>query len=197
MRILFCCILSVAGLLLAPVSASSAADASVAQAWRRQTVLPDSSPADTLVPDDSIRAIARLLRANGAPGDRAASAAPAIMKYARLHALDPLLVVAIMGVENSMLDRRVRSVDGSIGLMQVQPGWRRTIRDCGEDLRDVEVNVCFGTRILRLALDGSDSIAGALRRYNGCSRGPKCERYVSAVYSRAGRALLLSRRTPE
>ena len=192
-RILFCCVLAVAGLLIGPLSSRS-----TAWAWQRQMpIFSGVSPTDTIVLGDSVRAVARLLRANGAPGERADVVARALVKYAGRHALDLFLVVGVIGVENPRLESRAHSGAGAVGIMQVMPLWKRAIRGCGEDLLDVDVNVCFGTRILRLALDGSRSLAGALRRYNGCSRTPRCERYVSAVYSRAGQALLLSRSAPE
>jgi soluble lytic murein transglycosylase-like protein len=142
---------------------------------------------------DSAALVARLLAANGAPVDRAAPAARAIMRYARQRSLDPLLIVGIIGVENAALVPRARSRVGAQGVMQVMPSWKRDIKDCGGDLRDVTVNVCFGTRILRIAMDASTSVREALLRYNGCVRAPGCHRYASAVFSQAGRALVLSR----
>jgi soluble lytic murein transglycosylase-like protein len=144
-------------------------------------------------PIDSVLLIAHLLTANGASRERAAPAAAAIMKYARLHALDPLLIVGVIGAENPGLVPRARSRAGARGVMQVMPSWRRDIRDCGDDLRQIHVNVCFGTRILRIALDETTSVRQALLRYNGCVRTPGCHRYADAVFSWAGRALLLSR----
>lgn len=147
-------------------------------------------------PGDSLRLIAQLLVANGAPERRAGPVAAAVLKYARLRALDPLLVVGIIGVENAELVGRSRSRAGATGVMQVMPHWKRDIRDCGgDDLRNVHVNVCFATRILRIALDASTSVREALLRYNGCVRAPGCTRYASAVFSQAGRAMLLSRLT--
>ena len=146
---------------------------------------------DTVAIDDSTQMIARLLVANGAPDDRAMPVAVAIMKYARLRDLDPLLIVGIIGVENAELKNHARSPHGATGVMQVMPRWKRDIRSCGDDLHDVDVNVCFGTRILRLALDSTGSIHKALLRYNGCRRDARCS-YPSAVFSRAGRAVLLA-----
>jgi len=77
--------------------------------------------------------------------------------------------------------------------MQVMPHWRKDIRDCGTDLGDIAVNVCFGTRILRIALDETASVRTALLRYNGCLRSPTCHAYPAAVFSRTGQAMLLSR----
>ena len=145
------------------------------------------------LPIDSVHLIAMLLTTNGASRERAMPAAAAIMKYARLQALDPLLVVGVIGVENAALKPRARSRVGARGVMQVMPSWRQDIRNCGDDLRLIQVNVCFGTRILRIALDESSSVREALLRYNGCVRTPGCHKYADAVFSWAGRALLLSR----
>jgi soluble lytic murein transglycosylase-like protein len=144
-------------------------------------------------PVDSVGLIAQLLTTNGATRERALPAAAAIMKYARLHALDPLLVVGVIGAENASLKPRARSRVGARGVMQVMPSWRRDIRDCGDDLRLIHVNVCFGTRILRIALDETSTVREALLRYNGCVRTPGCHRYADAVFAWAGRALVLSR----
>lgn len=157
---------------------------------------PASVASPAAAPGDSLRLIAQLLVANGAPERRAGPVAAAVLKYARLRALDPLLVIGIIGVENAELVGRSRSRAGATGVMQVMPHWKRDIRDCGgDDLRDVHVNVCFATRILRIALDASTSVREALLRYNGCVRAPGCTRYASAVFSQAGRAVLLSRLT--
>jgi soluble lytic murein transglycosylase-like protein len=145
---------------------------------------------------DSVRLIARLLAANGAPFHRAQPAAHAILKYSRLRSLDPLLVVGIIGVENATLTPRARSGVGASGVMQVMPSWKRDIKDCGADLREVHTNVCFGTRILQLALRESTTVREALLRYNGCVRAPGCHRYAAAVFSQAGRAVVLSRMEP-
>lgn len=140
----------------------------------------------------SIDAVRRMLVANGAPAARAERVAPAVVRHARAQRIDPVLVVAIIGVENPELDLDATSPHGSaVGVMQVWKGWTREIRDCGgSDLTDPDVNVCFGTHVLRMALDDSRTLPGALHRYNGCTRGVKCDRYVRAVYQRAGRALL-------
>ncbi|HEU4565684.1 MAG TPA: transglycosylase SLT domain-containing protein [Gemmatimonadaceae bacterium] len=150
----------------------------------------------TELADDSVRLVTDLLVANGAPAARAKPVAAAIMKYARLRSLDPLLIVGIIGVENATLVRRSRSRAGATGVMQVMPSWKRDIRDCGTDLHDVNVNVCFGTRILQIAISETKTLREALLRYNGCVRAPGCHTYASAVFSRAGRALLLARAGP-
>ena len=156
-----------------------------------------ASRADSAALADSVQLITRLLTANGAPHERAEPAAAAIMKYARRHALDPLLVVGIIGVENAALVPRARSRVGATGVMQVMPLWKRYITDCGDDLRRIEVNVCFGTRILRIALDESSSVRQALLRYNGCVRAPGCHTYPTSVFSWVGRAMVLARALEE
>jgi soluble lytic murein transglycosylase-like protein len=174
---------------------SGAAHAGARDSVVRDSIVRDSVARDSAVLADSVELVARLLGANGAPAERATPAAAAIMKYARMHRVDPLLVVGIIGVENATLTPRARSGVGASGVMQVMPLWKQYIRDCGDDLRDVQVNVCFGTRILRIALNDSKTVREALLRYNGCVRAPNCQAYASAVFSRAGRAVLLARAT--
>ena len=156
---------------------------------------PDTAHAarDAATLADSARLIAKLLTANGAPRERAEPAATAIMKYARLRSLDPLLIVGIIGVENATLVAKSRSKVGASGVMQVMPFWKKHIRDCGDDLRQVMVNVCFGTRVLQIALSESKTVREALLRYNGCVRAPNCSKYAAAVFSAAGKAVLMSR----
>lgn len=141
---------------------------------------------------EAVDAVTRMLVANGAPESRAKRVAPAVVRHAREQRIDPVLVVAIIGVENPELDLDAKSPHGSaVGVMQVWKGWKKEIHDCGgSDLTDPDVNVCFGTRVLRMALDDTRTLAGALHRYNGCTHGARCDRYVRAVYQRAGRALL-------
>lgn len=156
----------------------------------------DAQPHDPAADPESehVVAIARMLVANGAPRARAERVAPFIVRHARTQRLDPLLVVGIIGVENPELDIDAKSPGGrAVGVMQVSKGWKRDIRGCGSDLTDPDVNVCFGTRVLRIALDQTSTLSAALRRYNGCMHGVKCERYVRAVFRRAGRAALEGR----
>jgi soluble lytic murein transglycosylase-like protein len=177
----------------ADTSTAVAADSAVAGSAVADGAVADSAGADSAVAADSVRLIGELLVANGATAERAAPVAAAIMKYARLNQLDPLLVVGIIGVENASLAPRARSRVGATGVMQVMPSWKRDIRDCGNDLREPHVNVCFGTRILRIALDASASVRQALLRYNGCVRSTTCRTYPTAVFSRAGHAVLRRR----
>ena len=150
--------------------------------------------ADSAVLADSVNTVTRWLVANGAPEGRARLAAAHIMEFARLRALDPLLVVGVIGVENASLSPRARSRAGARGVMQVMPSWRKDVRGCGNDLQSLRANICLGTAVLRIALDASETVREALLRYNGCVRAPGCGVYASAVFGRAGYALIASRR---
>ncbi|MGH7627177.1 MAG: transglycosylase SLT domain-containing protein [Gemmatimonadaceae bacterium] len=185
--------LLVALALLAPrVHAQVPADSEALDSILTHTAVSVVSTGEVV--SDSVRLITSLLRANGASESRARVVAAAVVRHARSQSIDPLLLVGVIGVENPQLDIRARAHDGSVGVMQVQPFWRKQIKGCGDDLRNADVNVCYGTRILRMAIDSSDSLTEALRRYNGCrGKSERCARYTNAVFSRAGRALLLAR----
>ena len=185
--------------LAAPMvhTAAAQADTGTTSTTTAARAAVDTISAASAASVDSASLIADLLAANGASRERAMPAAAAIMKYARLRSLDPLLIVGIIGVENATLVPRARSSMGAAGVMQVMPLWKKHIRDCGDDLRQVDVNVCFGTRILRIALDETKTVREALLRYNGCVRSPTCHKYAAAVFSWAGRAVLMSRIAPD
>jgi soluble lytic murein transglycosylase-like protein len=193
--------LAVASLVAASSAARAQTDTSVAataaapDTARAATPSPHSEAAvaDSAALVDSVRIIARWLVANGAPERRANGVAKLVMEFARLRALDPLLVVGVIGVENATLSPRARSRAGARGVMQVMPSWRKDIPGCGRDIHDLRVNVCLGTAVLRIALDASESVREALLRYNGCAHARGCAVYASAVFGRAGYALLASR----
>ena len=104
--------------------------------------------------------------------------------------VDPRLLLAVMRVENPWLELRAMSPKGAVGLMQVMPfhagGW-----GCGgDDLTDLDLNVCHGTRILaRLMERYGGNVERALLGYNGCVGGantPDCGRYPSMVLAHLG-----------
>jgi hypothetical protein len=74
--------------------------------------------------------------------------------------------------------------------MQVMPlhagGW-----GCESDnLRELDANICHGTRILKRDVRRSSNLNVALRRYNGCvasAATPRCRRYPARVLAAAGR----------
>ena len=190
-------LLVVAGRAVAAQADTAATVAAAADTTHLVPEAPAAAPAapatDSAPPADSVRHVARLLVANGAPEHRATTVAAAVMKYARLRAIDPLLLVGVIGVENASLSPGARSRAGARGVMQVMPFWKKDIRGCGADMHDVNVNICLGTAVLRIALDASRSVREALLRYNGCVRAPGCTKYATAVFGRAGHALLMTR----
>lgn len=83
--------------------------------------------------------------------------------------LDPLLVLAVMGVESSF-NPAARSSFGATGLMQVVPRFHRDrLAEHGGDaaLLDPRVNVQVGAEILKEYLRRSGSLSAGLQRYAG------------------------------
>jgi soluble lytic murein transglycosylase-like protein len=71
--------------------------------------------------------------------------------------------------------------------MQVMPLWIGYWRGCGQNLYDIEANLCNGTRILAwfMSRHGGDE-RRALLGYNGCVRGtntPDCGKYPDKIAS--------------
>jgi hypothetical protein len=98
--------------------------------------------------------------------------------------LDPATVVAILLIESSGRPDATSFV-GARGLMQVMPMHRGRWHGCGDDLYDIESNLCYGTSILAWFLGryGGDE-RRALLSYNGCVRGtntPNCHTYPAKV----------------
>jgi soluble lytic murein transglycosylase-like protein len=98
--------------------------------------------------------------------------------------LDPATVVAILLIESSGRPNAT-SFMGARGLMQVMPMHQGRWHGCGEDLYDIEHNICYGTSILAwlLGRHGGDE-RRALLAYNGCVRGtntPNCHTYPNRV----------------
>lgn len=120
--------------------------------------------------------------------------AVAIDRESRAAGLNPYLVLGVMLVENPWLKPDTTSFVGATGLMQVMPIHAGKWGCEGSNLRDVDVNICHGTRILRRYLDRADgNLNRALLAYNGCVRGtntPNCHRYPYKVQSSVGEALL-------
>jgi soluble lytic murein transglycosylase-like protein len=118
----------------------------------------------------------------------------ALVREGRRAAVDPRLLMAVLLVENPWLELGARSSVGAVGLMQVMPfhagGW-----GCGgDDLTDLDINICHGAQILAAALRSAQgNLDRALLRYNGCVRGtntPDCHLYPFWVYRHAGLAWL-------
>lgn len=102
-----------------------------------------------------------------------------IVREARLRRVDPMMIAAIMGVENPWLRSDAVSRAGAVGLMQVMPfhegGW-----SCSGPLDDAETSVCLGTAIFGAYLE--EALREALWRYNGCrNRRAACGGYPDLV----------------
>jgi soluble lytic murein transglycosylase-like protein len=115
----------------------------------------------------------------------APSAVERIIQLAERHfPADPLLLLAIVGVESSWRPWAVGTV-GEVGLCQVRPDLHGVSETA---LADPAVNIRVAGRVLRhcLGRSGGD-IAGAVARYNG--RGAAAEEYARRVLEERERLL--------
>jgi len=134
--------------------------------------------------------LARALVRHNASPELADRIAEAVVRESHRLRLSPSLVAGVLLVENRRLDTTAVSSAGALGLMQVMPlhagGW-----GCQSDnLRELEANICHGTRILKRDVRRSSTLNVALRRYNGCvasAATPRCRRYPARVLAAAGR----------
>lgn len=125
----------------------------------------------------------------GAPADRAAPVADALLSAAKEHDVDLALLTAIVTVENPTLKSAAKSRAGAVGLMQVMPFWKRdrvARRRCGgTDLTNDAVNLCFGIHVLKFTMRSRRTLPGALLYYNGCrSFRAACGAYPQTVLRR-------------
>lgn len=156
--------------------------------------------------DAGMDAAAKYVESNVAPIERvllnyrrdpelARRVAVAIVKEANRAGLEPRLLLAVLLVENPMLDPDARSFVGAIGLMQVMPLHRGNWRQCSGPLEAIETNICYGAHIFAQYYRSERDADRALLRYNGCVNGtntPNCHTYPYHVYARAGRASVLA-----
>jgi len=93
---------------------------------------------------------------------------------ARRQGISPELALAVSQVENWGADTAAISKAGAVGLMQVMPFWTANeslSAYCGgRELRDPQINICFGVAILRDYLTRHHTQDQALRAYNGSLR---------------------------
>jgi soluble lytic murein transglycosylase-like protein len=125
-------------------------------------------------------ALARRTR-NPALADRAAAA---VVREAVQLRISPSVLGAVLLIENRGLDSSAVSGQGAVGLMQVMPMHAGSYGCSSRELREVDANICHGSRLLHRYLTRTGSMQVALRRYNGCVRGantPRCERYPARV----------------
>lgn len=101
---------------------------------------------------------------------------------AREQGLDPLLVVAVIGVESGF-NPFSQSVVGAQGLMQVMPRFHadKLPQDAGElPFFDPVTNVQVGTRILRESIARNGGLVPGLQQFGGAVDDP-AQRYASKV----------------
>ena len=119
--------------------------------------------------------------------------AVAIVREARLHGLDPLLVVAVIRTE-SAFDSYAVSPAGAMGLMQVMPATGRwLVERRGEKLGrtthlfDPELNIELGTSYLAELIEQFGSVDEALVAYNA---GPNAAKKI--LRQRSSRARFMA-----
>jgi soluble lytic murein transglycosylase-like protein len=119
--------------------------------------------------------------------------ATSLVAQGRRTGIDPQVLLAVLLVENPMLEPHARSSAGATGLMQIMPLHQGEWKGCGPDLTDVEDNICYGARIFADYLkQNRGDVERALLAYNGCRRSEGCQVYANLVYARAGRASILA-----
>lgn len=118
----------------------------------------------------------------------AAETVSAAYLAAEENGLDPLLVLAVIGVESSF-NPAAESRIGAKGLMQVVPRWHGALlaEQGGEEvLLHPAVNIAVGTRILNEYISGTGSVEAGLQRYNGAAS-DETARYAQKVLAERGR----------
>jgi soluble lytic murein transglycosylase-like protein len=115
-------------------------------------------------------------------------AARAIVKESRQLQIAPSLLAGVLITENARLEPESVSHKGAIGLMQVMR-FHAGVFDCdSDDLRQVEANICHGSRVFAGYLKRTKDVRSALLRYNGCIRSlatQSCRRYPTKVLREA------------
>jgi hypothetical protein len=131
-----------------------------------------------------VRPVEQTLQKRGMNPDLARRVAWPLVENAYERGLDPATVVAVIMVESNGRPH-VTSFMGARGLMQIMPMHLGQWQGCGEDMFDIENNLCYGTSILAWLLrrfNGDER--RALLAYNGCVRGtntPNCHTYPAKV----------------
>jgi soluble lytic murein transglycosylase-like protein len=124
------------------------------------------------------------LKSWGVDSELARRVAWPLVEYSYDRGLDPATVVAVLLIESGGRPH-VTSFVGARGLMQVMPMHRGRWPGCGDDLYDIETNLCYGTAILAWFIRRhSGDERRALLGYNGCIRGtntPNCHTYPAKV----------------
>jgi soluble lytic murein transglycosylase-like protein len=132
------------------------------------------------------REVAIALKGFGIANARVGPVALAIEREAVRTGIDPLLIAAVISAENPELKPRAKSPAGALGIMQVMPLWLPSFRKiCGDDLRRIDTNVCFGVRVLKTHItEANGSVEQGLLAYVGCVRDVACRDYPRRVIKR-------------
>lgn len=143
---------------------------------------------DLVTGHSDARTLVDILVRHGGGAFQAPSIVTHLLSAARRHDLDPRLLAGVVAVENPTLWTQARNPrSGATGVMQVMPLHVQRADPCGVDLTDPATNICYGSRILKRALNATrNDTRRALLRYNGCVRTPGCARYADHVLGRAG-----------
>ena len=111
--------------------------------------------------------------------------------------LDPLLIIAIIGIE-SRFNPFAESVVGAKGLMQVIPGYHldKVPQGAGEQpFLDPVTNIQVGVHVLEEAIRWRGSLTAGLQHYGGASDDPET-RYANKVLAEKERLEQAARRGP-
>lgn len=133
---------------------------------------------------DHVAPVEAVLRRRGITEATARQVAWPLVQQSYRRGLDPAFVLSIVLMESGGKPTATSFV-GARGLMQVMPVWAGHWRGCGQDLYDIETNLCSGTSILSWYLKrfpGDEQ--RALLGYNGCVRGsntPHCHTYPDKI----------------
>jgi hypothetical protein len=111
--------------------------------------------------------------------------------------VDPLLIIAIIGIE-SRFNPFAESVVGAKGLMQVIPGYHldKVPQGAGEQpFLDPVTNIQVGVHVLEEAIRWRGSLTAGLQHYGGASDDPET-RYANKVLAEKERLEQAARRGP-
>ena len=95
-----------------------------------------------------------------------------VQRIGKEHGIDPLLIVAIIGIESGFKSD-AKSAGGGHGLMQIIPRYHLNKIPDGlgvKGLMDPAVNVKVGTIILDDAINRAGNPVGGLQSYNGSKK---------------------------
>ncbi|MBP6709089.1 MAG: transglycosylase SLT domain-containing protein [Candidatus Accumulibacter sp.] len=109
--------------------------------------------------------------------------------------VDPLLIIAIIGIE-SRFNPFAESVVGAKGLMQVIPGYHldKVPQGAGENpFLDPVTNIQVGVHVLEEAIRWRGSLTGGLQHYGGAPQDPET-RYANKVLAEKERLEQAARR---